>query len=278
MLGPRDSAASITIPARIPYAPSENEIPNGERRTEYVLCREEIVSKLAALDSTKPSKLYLNIFKAIWNQGVLVKKVSVQIAYYQMTLPWLRNPVVFIYGPGRSISLPYVKGLLPNKNQVKAHGGKIVAVAIFDTWMRREKSVSKFIRTELLGPNIDLPHASVNECRKMLQTGQVIPPQRTTADSIRGKQSPAVARCKRAALVGIKQAFNPRKELDTHINPTCVSNKTFKHSLETRQQFATHTCTTELKFPCCIQKAGSEMQKVQAVCGLSKFCNFSVMI
>ena len=84
----RHSSTPFTLPDFFPYSPTRkpNNLPQ-ERETEYIICRDDVISKLAALDSTSLSKIYSNIFNTIWKECVKFEKVTGQITYSKMTPP-----------------------------------------------------------------------------------------------------------------------------------------------------------------------------------------------
>ena len=65
-----------------------------------------------------------------------------------MTPPWLRNPVLFKYGANRTT--------MPNKDQVKSRGVKILSAAIIDTLIAKEGSFSQYMLPVLIASNIVL--------------------------------------------------------------------------------------------------------------------------
>ena len=131
-----------------------------ERATEYITCWDDVISNLAALESTSHSKIYSKIFNTRWREGAKFQNLAGQISYSKMTPLWLRTPVVLKYGTNRTVSLPFANCVLSNKNQIIASGDKILSAAIIDTWMRNEATVTEYIWSALLDWTIELPIVS----------------------------------------------------------------------------------------------------------------------
>ena len=108
-------------------------------RTSYILCRNNVIQKLMSIDVNELASIYANFFKNLWNKGYSTKLCGKQIIYAKLTPPYLRERVICMHGPRRSISFPYLQKTLPSKNKIREKNGKILEAAILDTWMRKEK-------------------------------------------------------------------------------------------------------------------------------------------
>ena len=93
------------------------------------------------------ARLHNTFFRDIWDQGIRERKVSGQISHSTITPPWFGFAVILKHGPCHNLLLPYVNCTLPNKNGVKARGGRNLADTVLSTWLRKEDSTGQHLRT-----------------------------------------------------------------------------------------------------------------------------------
>ena len=91
----------IVFPRWFPYKATKIHPNFSSNRTQYLLCHQQNMEKMSKLEVAPMATLYNSFFRQIWAQGCIQRKISGQISYAMLTPPWLRDPLVFKYGPGR---------------------------------------------------------------------------------------------------------------------------------------------------------------------------------
>ena len=156
--------ASSVIPEWFPWEPSTETVVNPTpTRHSYILCRDEVMNSMMRCTAKVVADAYAEFFTDLWAKAYSLRLVSKQISYASLTPPWLREQVVFIYGPSLSVSIPFTRCSLPTKNQVRESGKKALACAILDTWMRREKPSTIHLANVLRGSGVRMPMESLIE-------------------------------------------------------------------------------------------------------------------
>lgn len=89
---------------------------------------------------------YAKLFSAVWKKGHSQRLVAKNIKYSLLRPERLRRPVAFMHGPRRDLSLPYDVCVLLSKNRVRERGGKVLAVAILDAWIRKEPLTIEYLK------------------------------------------------------------------------------------------------------------------------------------
>jgi len=139
---------SLVLPSWLPYrALSVPEQSNGNTsHPMYVICRNNVMEAISSLGVLKVAELYSKFFNTLWETGSNQGKVCGRRTYAQMTPPWLRQNCIFIHGVNRDKSIPFTKGILPNKNAIRQRSNKILSCAILDTFLRREEPCRPFLQ------------------------------------------------------------------------------------------------------------------------------------
>ena len=69
-----------------------------------------------------------------------------------MTLPWLRNPFVFVHGNNNNLSSPFAAGKLPTKSETHDANNRNLTFVIIATFTQKEISLEPYL-TGLLRKN-----------------------------------------------------------------------------------------------------------------------------
>lgn len=134
----------VVVPEWFPWSQIRADDVTATRPT-YIFCRERIMSEFRQLDINQVAHIYSTFFQALWAKGYEEGRVMKNANYAKLTPPWLRKPVTFMHGANRSMSLPFVLRVLPNKNQIRHRNGKVLASAILDAWMKNDPTAIPFI-------------------------------------------------------------------------------------------------------------------------------------
>lgn len=147
---------NIQLPDWFPFSLSEMD-NTPTIRSQYIICRYEFMKTMEESGMQNVVQLYGELFARIWNTGREKKLVKGRISYARMTPPWLRNRVVFVHGQNRNVSSPFAAGKLPTKSEIRESGNKDLALAIIDTFLRKEKSVYEYLTFLLEKKGITVP-------------------------------------------------------------------------------------------------------------------------
>ena len=154
------SIFAFNSPHLFPYNRDENDNVAsgvGNNRPIYLFCRENVINEIIKLDTSKLASLYAKFFQKLWKKGQHLRLGSRSMVYSRLTPPCLLKSVVFMYGPQRSCSLPFLLRTLPNKNKIREKNGKILEAAIMDVWMKKERSSGIILASILRSNSVNIP-------------------------------------------------------------------------------------------------------------------------
>lgn len=115
------------------------------------------MTEFNSLDTRSLAGLYGSFFTRIFNIAHSHKLIRGKMNYVALTPPWLRSKVIFIHGPNQNLSIPFVQGRLPNKNNIREKGNKTVACAILSTWIAKETLGIDILKQLTMDANIRIP-------------------------------------------------------------------------------------------------------------------------
>lgn len=119
---------------------TEKFLTNTRTRTN-IICPSEVMAQLSKLDGKSVTEIYGQMFTAIWKKGHEKKLVTGRIIYARITPPWLRVPVVFLYGQNNNESTIFALRRLPTKSEIREAGNHNLSLSVLATFLRIEISV-----------------------------------------------------------------------------------------------------------------------------------------
>lgn len=114
---PTPSIVPFTLPTCFRYNRDENDNVEsyvGNKRPIYLFYRENIIDEIMKLDTSILASVYAKFFENLWKKGLQLQLMSKSTVCSRLTPPYLKKPVLFMYRPRQSCSLPFLLRTLPN--------------------------------------------------------------------------------------------------------------------------------------------------------------------
>ena len=102
-----------------------------------ILCNNEVMKRLLNMETKPVAIVDGDFFNSLHEKGHLPRMVTGRMTYFSLTPPWLRTPVVFVYGDNNNISAPFSNCESPRKNFLREEGKKLIECVIISIWLTK---------------------------------------------------------------------------------------------------------------------------------------------